>query len=701
MKKFKIKSSFEPAGDQPQAIELLSEGVNKQIDDQVLLGVTGSGKTFSLAKVIEKVQMPTLIISHNKTLSAQLYQEFRDFFPDNGVSFFVSYYDYYQPEAYIPSTDTYIEKETQINEEIDKLRLSATANLLSRPDVIVVASVSCIYNLGSPVAYKKFLLRLTEGQVIDRMTVISRLVDLQYSRQREKLERGDFRVRGNLVDLWPAYEDIVIRLKFDEKTLYSIEWLDPLNFTEVEAPKHFVENDKVTIYPAKHFIAPDKNQDEVFADIRQDLDKQVKKLQNKGLDLEANRLEQRVNYDLDMISEMGYVSGIENYSRYFDDREPGEPPYTLLDYMKYNANKFNKQGFMTIIDESHMTVPQIKGMYKGDKSRKETLINHGFRLPAAKDNRPLNFDEFRERTENSIFVSATPSTWEKSVATKAAIKHDHPGVVEQLVRPTGLLEPEIEIRPIKNQVRDLIEEVLIRKDKGERVLVTTLTKKMTEDLAEYLANPEKIKSKVDRVIDEPISVEYLHSDVDTLDRSDILDDLRGGDIDVIVGINLLREGLDLPEVSLVAILDADKEGFLRSKTSLVQTMGRAARNKAGQVILYADEVTRSMEEAVDEINRRREIQEEFNKEHNIEPKTIKKPIREKLLKRDKRVEPDTNEILMEFGWSKFEEIDPSALTPKDRKKVLGEVKTMMNKAAKDWNFEKAAELKKIVNLLKN
>lgn len=701
MKKFKIKSSFEPAGDQPQAIELLSEGVNKQIDDQVLLGVTGSGKTFSLAKVIEKVQMPTLIISHNKTLSAQLYQEFRDFFPDNGVSFFVSYYDYYQPEAYIPSTDTYIEKETQINEEIDKLRLSATANLLSRPDVIVVASVSCIYNLGSPVAYKKFLLRLTEGQVIDRMTVISRLVDLQYSRQREKLERGDFRVRGNLVDLWPAYEDIVIRLKFDEKTLYSIEWLDPLNFTEVEAPKHFVENDKVTIYPAKHFIAPDKNQDEVFADIRQDLDKQVKKLQNKGLDLEANRLEQRVNYDLDMISEMGYVSGIENYSRYFDDREPGEPPYTLLDYMKYNANKFNKQGFMTIIDESHMTVPQIKGMHKGDKSRKETLINHGFRLPAAKDNRPLNFDEFRERTENSIFVSATPSTWEKSVATKAAIKHDHPGVVEQLVRPTGLLEPEIEIRPIKNQVRDLIEEVLIRKDKGERVLVTTLTKKMTEDLAEYLANPEKIKSKVDRVIDEPISVEYLHSDVDTLDRSDILDDLRGGDIDVIVGINLLREGLDLPEVSLVAILDADKEGFLRSKTSLVQTMGRAARNKAGQVILYADEVTRSMEEAVDEINRRREIQEEFNKEHNIEPKTIKKPIREKLLKRDKRVEPDTNEILMEFGWSKFEEIDPSALTPKDRKKVLGEVKTMMNKAAKDWNFEKAAELKKIVNLLKN
>ncbi len=701
MKKFKIKSNFEPAGDQPQAIKLLSEGVNNHIDDQVLLGVTGSGKTFSLAKVIENVQMPTLIISHNKTLSAQLYQEFRDFFPDNGVSFFVSYYDYYQPEAYIPQTDTYIEKETEINEEIDKLRLSTTANLLSRPDVIVVASVSCIYNLGSPIAYKKFLLKLTEGQVIDRMTVISRLVDLQYGRQREKLERGDFRVRGNLIDLWPAYEDIVIRLKFDEKTLYSLEWLDPINFTEIKAPKYFFENNKVTIYPAKHFIAPEKNQDEVFSQIRDDLSQQVKRLQDSGLELEANRLEQRVNYDLDMIAEMGYVSGIENYSRYFDGRKPGEPPYTLLDYMKYNADKFNKKGFMTIVDESHMTVPQIKGMHKGDKSRKETLINHGFRLPAARDNRPLDFDEFRARTENSIFVSATPSTWEKSMATKAAMKFDHPGVVEQLVRPTGLLEPEIDVRPIENQVSDLIGEVLSRMEKGERVLVTTLTKKMAEDLAEYLANPEKIKSKIDRVIDRPIKVEYLHSDVDTLDRSDILDELRGGDIDVIVGINLLREGLDLPEVSLVAILDADKEGFLRSKTSLVQTMGRAARNKAGQVILYADEVTRSMRKAVDEINRRREIQEEFNRKHKIEPKTIRKPIREKLLKRDRRVESDANEILMEFGWSNFEDINPDALTPKDRKKVYKEVRTVMNKAAKDWNFEKAAELKKIVNLLES
>lgn len=699
MAKFKIQASFEPAGDQAQAIEKLSWGIKEEIDDQVLLGVTGSGKTYSLAKVIEKVQLPTLVISHNKTLSAQLYQEFRDFFPNNGVSFFVSYYDYYQPEAYIPQTDTYIEKETEINEEIDKLRLSTTANLLSRPDVIVVASVSCIYNLGSPIEYKRFLLKLTEGQVIERETVIRRLVDLQYNRQREKLERGDFRVRGNLIDLWPAYEDVVIRLHFKEKILSEIEWLDPLNYSEVEIPEHYVEENKITIYPAKHFIAPERNQAEIFQEIRKDLTEQVKRLRKQGKELEANRLEQRVNYDLDMIEEMGYVSGIENYSRYFDGREPGEPPFTLLDYMKYNANRFNRQDFLTIVDESHMSVPQIRGMHKGDKSRKETLIEYGFRLPAAKDNRPLNFEEFRERTSKTIFVSATPGTWEKSKATKAAIGKDHPGVVEQLVRPTGLLEPRIEVRPIRNQVTDLIREIAKRKKKDERVLVTTLTKKMAEDLAEYLADPKKIKGKIESNLKEPIRVSYLHADVETLDRSDILDELRSGEIDVIVGINLLREGLDLPEVSLVAILDADKEGFLRSETSLIQTMGRAARNKAGEVILYADEVTGSMKKAMEEIRRRRQAQKEFNEKHGIEPETIKKPIREKLLRREPKAQPGINQTLAEFGWQSIEEINPQALTPKDKKQVAKEVRGKMQEAAKKWEFEKAAQLKKILNLL--
>ncbi len=678
--KFVLKAPYEPAGDQPQAIERLAEGVVDGYPQQTLLGVTGSGKTFSLASVIAKSQLPTLVISHNKTLAAQLYQEFRDFFPKNAVSYFVSYYDYYQPEAYIPQTDTYIEKETSINDEIDKLRLSATANLLSRPDCIVVASVSCIYNLGSPLEYGKNVLELIEGQIIDRQVVLKRLVDLQYTRLFDRVERGSFRVVGETVYVWPANEDKILQIRLEINKIKRFTWLAPLDYSPIEIDES--ENKRVVLYAAKHYISDPVNREEALSRIRHDLELRLKELKDSGKVMEAYRLEQKVNYDLEMIQTQGFVNGIENYSRYFDGRKPGDPPFTLLDYMAHNAKLFGKDKFLTVIDESHITLPQIRGMYRGDQVRKEVLIDYGFRLPSARDNRPLTYTEFAARVPQVIYTSATPNELELSMSKQ---------VVEQLIRPTGLLEPEIEVRPIGGQVKDLIREIVLRKKRGERVLVTVLTKKMAEDLTDYLT--ENVKE---------VKVEYLHADVHTLDRSDILDSLRLGEVDVIVGINLLREGLDLPEVSLVAILDADKEGFLRSRTSLVQTMGRAARHVEGRVILYADKETDSMKAAIEEVRRRRDVQAQFNIEHNISPLSIAKPIREKVLHREKEV---VKKVAMPglggFGWSSPEEIDSQALTPADRQKVIKKLKVLMNLAAKNWEFERAAKFRDAIAKLES
>lgn len=646
---FKLVLPFKPTGDQPQAIEKLVEGIKDGHKNQVLLGVTGSGKTFTLANVIAKVQKPTLVISHNKTLAAQLYQEFRDFFPKNAVSFFVSYYDYYQPEAYIPQTDTYIEKETEVNELIDKLRLQATTNLLTRPDTIVVASVSCIYNLGSPREYGHFVAELTIGQKIDRQEILRRLAKLQYERAEYDFTQGTFRVRGETIDIFPAYEDFAYRITLDGRVIKYMMTLDPLS----GVIKSFINH--VLIYPAKHYMTDPLMQKDAFTQIREDLKKQVKKFEKQRKLVEAQRLKTRVHYDLEMINEVGYVNGIENYSRYFDGRRPGEPPFTLLDYFRepYGEN------WLCIIDESHQTLPQLNGMYNGDRSRKEILIEYGFRLPAALDNRPLKFGEFLDRVPQTIYVSATPGHWEVSRAQKA--------VVEQLIRPTGLVDPEIIIKPTKGQIDDLIVEIKKRVKLGERVLVTTLTKRMAEDLSEYLKEKE-------------INVHYLHSDIQTLDRGDILDNLRSGKYDVVVGINLLREGLDLPEVSLVAILDADKEGFLRSETSLIQTMGRAARHIHGQIIMYADQVTGSMKRAITEINRRREVQLDYNKKHHITPKTVKKPIREKLIQTEEKEEELTK-------------IDINQLVPEERKRLLARLNQEMRQAARDLDFELAAEIR--------
>ena len=641
---FILKSQFKPTGDQPQAIKTLA-GSHQQ--HQVLLGVTGSGKTFTVANVIQKLQLPTLVISHNKTLAAQLYQEFRDFFPHNAVNYFVSYYDYYQPEAYLPATDTYIEKETDINDEIDKLRLSATANLLTRPDVIAVASVSCIYNLGSPIEYGQNIFELIQGQLIDRLTVIKRLTDLQYQRNDWETKRGTFSVKGETVLVRPADSDKIVKLVFLDKQLEQI-------YQDKAAVK------RLNLYPAKHYLTNPISQTQALAQIRQDLRLRLKEFKKQGKIVESYRLEQKVNHDLDMIQSLGYVNGIENYSRYFDGRIAGQAPYTLLDYFKLNSQKFKTKGFLTIIDESHMTVPQIRGMYHGDQSRKRTLIDYGFRLPSALDNRPLKFLEFLKRLNKVIYTSATPDTWEISQANNQ--------VVEQLIRPTGIADPEVLIKKTEGQIKDLIKEILIRTKRRERVLVTTLTKRMAEDLSEFLQGKN-------------LKVQYLHSDVATLDRSDILDKLRQGNFDVLVGINLLREGLDLPEVSLVAILDADKEGFLRSSTALIQTMGRASRHIQGTIIMYADMMTKSMKTAIAEVSRRRQYQFKYNQIHHLQPKSIVKPVREQLIKRtaETAAAPIT--------------INPDSLTGLDKQKLIKALTLQMHKAVKLMEFELAAKLR--------
>lgn len=693
MKKFNLVSTFQPAGDQPQAISRLTGNLSHGTREQVLLGVTGSGKTFTMAHTIATLQRPTLIISHNKTLAAQLFQEFRDFFPENAVSYFVSYYDYYQPEAYIPTTDTYIEKETEINEEIDKLRLAATTNLLTRPDTIVVASVSCIYNIGSPKEYGHFVLELKPGMKVSRESIFDRLVTLQYERGDFGFHRGTFRVRGDTIDLFPAYEDVSLRMVIEGDFLTKLQTLDPLTGKKV------ADLPGTVIYPAKHYMTDPRTYKEVFDLIRKDLDKQEKVFKDSGKLIEAHRIRQRVEYDLEMIQEMGFVNGIENYSRYFDGRNPGDPPYSLFDYFKEAAGN----DWLLFVDESHMTIPQIRGMYNGDRARKQTLIDYGFRLPAAIDNRPMKFDEFLRRIPQTIYVSATPDEWEMSRATESA--KDLPGltaggkndlrttgrdqketstsvqyntiptIVEQLVRPTGLLDPTITIRPVDGQIQDLMKEIDTRVQRKERVLVTTLTKRMAEDLSKFLE-------------ERGVKVQYVHADVLTLERSDILADLRMGKYDVVVGINLLREGLDLPEVSLVAILDADKEGFLRSRISLIQTMGRAARHSSGEVILYADTKTKSIAAAIEEVERRREIQITYNRRHGITPKTIQKPIRDRLVEREELEEEASARQLLDMN-----EDELNNMTPQDKDTMKKRLTAAMRTAARDLNFELAARIR--------
>ncbi len=663
--KFKLVSKFKPTGDQPQAINKLTKNVLDDIRHQVLLGVTGSGKTFTLANVIEKVQKPTLVISHNKTLAAQLYQEFRDFFPHNAVCYFVSYYDYYQPEAYIPQSDTYIEKETEINEEIDKLRLSATANLLTRKDVIVVASVSCIYNLGSPVEYGKFILELRKGMKIGRKSVMLRLSDLQYDRDEYGFKRGTYRARGETVDVFPAYSDFGIRIEMENNIIKDLIEFDPLTGNKV------ISLEGTVIYPAKHYMTDPRTYNDVFKEIRKDTSLRVSELKDSNRLLEAQRLAQRTNFDLQMIREVGYVNGIENYSRYFDGRKPGEAPYTLLDYFKEAVNK----NWLCLIDESHITLPQVRGMYNGDRARKEVLIDYGFRLPSALDNRPLKYDEFMSRIPQSIYVSATPNDYELSLANE--YKN---GVAQQLIRPTGLLDPKIKIRSTKNQIDDLIKEITKRSLKKQRVLITTLTKRMAEDLSSYLE-------------EKGIKVSYLHSDIATLERQDVLDKLRLGEYDVIVGINLLREGLDLPEVSLVVILDADKEGFLRSKTSLIQTMGRAARHIDSEVILYADNITGSMDGAIKEVERRRKYQLTYNKKHGITPKSIEKEIKKKLIAKEEEKEK-TIDLLLDLNKKEV-------LLPDQREMLVRKLGKEMKKAALELDFETAVLLRDKIRELKN
>ncbi len=655
--KFKVFADFEPTGDQPQAIEQLVKGIDRHFPHQVLLGVTGSGKTFSVAKVIEAVQKPTLVISHNKTLAGQTYQEFKDFFPNNAVSYFVSYYDYYQPEAYVPQTDTYIAKEVDINEEIDKLRLKATSNIFSRKDVVVVASVSCIYNLGEPQQYQKRILDIKVGKKVKKEDFLYSLVSLYYTRSRLEFSRGLFRLRGESVEIYPSYSDEVVRITWKGDKIVKISLRDVFSAKEEVIEQYF-------LYPAKHYLANEEGMEEAFGQIKEDLRIRVKALEKAGKLLEANRIKQRVTYDLEMIKEVGYVNGIENYSRYFDGRAPGDPPSSLLDYFKYEYG----DDFLVVIDESHMTVPQLRGMYRGDRARKENLIDFGFRLPSCVDNRPLKFEEVMARLPQTLYASATPDSWE--------IEKSENRVAEQLIRPTGLVDPEVEIRGTKGQIQDLIKEILARQEKGERVLVTTLTKKMAEALSEYLANVENTK--------KAIKVHYLHADIDTFKRSDILADLRTGAYDVVVGINLLREGLDLPEVSLVAIMDADKQGFLRSRTSLIQTMGRAARNAGGKVILYADEKTTAMKQALGEVERRREVQLKYNQDHNITPKTIIKPIRDRIVKKKKEEEA----------------IDLEGITPGEARKLVRKLAKEMREHARLLDFEKAAKVRDNIEVIK-
>lgn len=660
---FHLVSDFTPTGDQPQAITRLTQGIVANLRDQVLLGVTGSGKTFTVANVIENTNLPTLVISHNKTLAGQLYQEFRDFFPQNAVSYFVSYYDYYQPEAYIPQSNTYIEKEAEINEVIDKLRLKSTSNILTRKDVIVVSSVSCIYNIGKPENYRDYTIELSVGQNYVRSDLYTRLVTLQYSQSQFEFKRGTFRDRGDKLDVFLSYEDEALRILFVGDIIAKMQKINPLTGKVVDQFETF------TIYPAKHYLTGGKQWDNVFVRIRADLEKEVMELEKRKKMIEADRLRKRVLNDLEMLKEVGYVNGIENYSRYFDGRKPGEPPYSLLDYFSYSYGN----EWLLIVDESHMTVPQVRGMYNGDASRKKNLIEYGFRLQAAFDNRPLMFDEFMQKKPRTVYVSATPAEWE----VDRAKKH----VVEQLVRPTGITDPQIVIRPIEGQVQNLIKEIEARAKKHERVLVTTLTKRTAEDLSAYL-------------VDKGIRSQYLHSDIKTLERSDTLELLRRGEFDVLIGVNLLREGIDMPEVTLVAILDADREGFLRSRTAFIQLMGRAARNKNGSIIVYTDRMTTALSQAIAEVTRRRTYQLQYNKKHKITPTTIYKPIREKLVLADDieglRGIADTGNV---YASADIDKITTLALTKFDKKKLLRVLRRQMKREADNLNFELAARIR--------
>ena len=650
---FKIHSKFKPTGDQPEAIEKIVENLENGISDQILLGVTGSGKTFTIANVIERVNRPALIMAPNKTLAAQLYNEYKQFFPENAVEYFVSYYDYYQPEAYIMQTDTYIEKDSSINDEIDKLRHAATAALLNRRDVIIVASVSAIYGLGSPEAYKEKSIPIdVETNGIDRNELIKKLILLRYERNDIAFERGKFRVKGDIIDLHPSYLDTGYRFEFFGDELESISEINTLTGQKIKPIK------RVTIMPATHYLSTEDTE-KIFSQIKKEMEERVHFFQKNGQLLEAQRIKQRTEYDLEMINEIGYCKGIENYSRYLTGKSEGEAPDTLIDYFP--------DDLVVFLDESHISVPQINGMYKGDRARKQSLIDNGFRLPSAYDNRPLKFEEFFGKIPQVVYVSATPSDYE--------LEHSNGEIVEQLVRPTGIVEPNIEIRETKNQIDDLMDEIKERTNRRERVLVTTLTKKMAEELTDYY-------------LEFGIKVKYMHSDIDTLERTEIIRDLRKGVFNVLVGINLLREGLDIPEVSLVAILEADKEGYLRSRRSLIQTMGRAARNAHGQVILYADRMTGSMQEAIDEVNRRREIQEKYNKEHNINPKTVERQIEESLVDYEIEQEDKINKAKKEYR-SQFE-----------IEKEIKSLNKKIQKLAEELNFEEAIKLRDKMNELK-
>ncbi len=654
---FEIHAPFAPAGDQPEAIDALARGVEEGMHTQVLLGATGTGKTYTIAQVIQKVQKPTLVIAHNKTLAAQLCSEFKEFFPNNAVEYFVSYYDYYQPEAYIPATDTYIEKDSSMNDEIDKLRHSATSALMERRDVIVVASVSCIYGLGGPKDYYDSVLSLRIGQTVERDAILEKLVKIRYDRNDLSLERGKFRVRGDVIEVVPAsYGEKAIRIELFGDEVDSLEEIDVLTGQVVDKRTH------VAIFPASHYVTSDENLERARKDIRRELNERLKVLKGENKLLEAQRLEQRTNYDLEMMQELGYCSGIENYSRHLTGRKPGEPPFTLVNYFP--------KDFLTVIDESHVTLPQLRAMYAGDRARKEQLVKYGFRLPSAIDNRPLTFDEFQAQRGQIIYVSATPGPYEMETTDQ---------VVEQIIRPTGLLDPKIEVRPIKGQIDDLLGEIHKVTAQKERVLVTTLTKKMAEDLTEYLTTAG-------------VRVRYLHSDIATIERAEIIHDLRAGKFDVLVGINLLREGLDMPEVSLVAILDADKEGFLRSDTAMIQTIGRAARNAHGRVIMYADTITGSMERAISETARRREKQEAFNKAHGIVPRTIQKKVVD-LIKLTKVEEDNT-------AAKGYTAKTVKKLKPRELDKQIRLMEKKMKEAAKQLDFELAAEYRDQLILLK-
>ncbi len=654
---FEIHAPFAPAGDQPEAIDALARGVEEGMHTQVLLGATGTGKTYTIAQVIQKVQKPTLVIAHNKTLAAQLCSEFKEFFPNNAVEYFVSYYDYYQPEAYIPATDTYIEKDSSMNDEIDKLRHSATSALMERRDVIVVASVSCIYGLGGPKDYYDSVLSLRIGQTVERDAILEKLVKIRYDRNDLSLERGKFRVRGDVIEVVPAsYGEKAIRIELFGDEVDSLEEIDVLTGQVVDKRTH------VAIFPASHYVTSDENLERARKDIRRELNERLKVLKGENKLLEAQRLEQRTNYDLEMMQELGYCSGIENYSRHLTGRKPGEPPFTLVNYFP--------KDFLTVIDESHVTLPQLRAMYAGDRARKEQLVKYGFRLPSAIDNRPLTFDEFQAQRGQIIYVSATPGPYEMETTDQ---------VVEQIIRPTGLLDPKIEVRPIKGQIDDLLGEIHKVTAQKERVLVTTLTKKMAEDLTEYLTTAG-------------VRVRYLHSDIATIERAEIIHDLRAGKFDVLVGINLLREGLDMPEVSLVAILDADKEGFLRSDTAMIQTIGRAARNAHGRVIMYADTITGSMERAISETARRREKQEAFNKVHGIVPRTIQKKVVD-LIKLTKVEEDNT-------AAKGYTAKTVKKLKPRELDKQIRLMEKKMKEAAKQLDFELAAEYRDQLILLK-